>query len=145
MKHDPTTILATIDDYLKKTGGRKSAARERVVLTLAQSKKPVTAYQLLATINKKQKEPMAAASLYRILDFLVEIGVVLKRDSDSSYEICHHVHKSHQHVLLVCDQCGQSQEISETALTRSLSQSAEKHKFHLKHHIVELHGVCGRC
>ena len=141
----PEDILKRIEAHLHQSGGRLTALRREIALAMAKMKEPKTAYQLLALINKKRAKNLSAISLYRTLDFLMDAGLVLKLESKNAYELCLHEAHDHSHVMMVCDKCGQVREIDDQALSKILSTAARKHGHKLKHHAIELHGVCKAC
>ena len=46
------------------------------------------------------------------------------------------------HLIMICDKCGHVEEIEDPALSRTLATVAKKHGHTLKHHVIELHGIC---
>lgn len=145
-KHQPTeAILEKIESHLHNQGGRMTGVRREVVMKMAELGKPKTAYQILDAVNKKRKTPLSAISLYRILEFLMEASVALKIESKNAFKLCMNDAPEHSHLMMVCDKCGHVREIDDYALSKNLAKTAQKHGHTLRHHIIELHGVCQDC
>lgn len=126
-------------------GERMTDVRRDVLGVLEQLKQPLGAYQILEKLNKGRARKLSAMSLYRTLDFLIDLGVVIKLDSRNAYQLCGvHAH-DHSHLLMVCDRCGDMHEVHDEKLSRSLRKLAEANGHHLGHHAVELHGTCDSC
>jgi Fur family zinc uptake transcriptional regulator len=138
-------ILEKIEHYVSKQGGRMTRVRSEIATAMAKFGEPKTAYQILDAVNRKRKVKLSAISVYRTLEFLMDAGVVLKLESKNAYELCLNEKSGHGHLMTVCDKCGHVQEIDDPALSETLSKTAKKHGHTLKHHVIELHGVCHGC
>ncbi len=145
--HNKSTenILDKVESHLHQQGGRMTSVRREIVVKMAELDKPKTAYQILEAINKKRKTKLSAISLYRILEFLMEAGVVLKLESKNAFELCLNDEPEHSHLVMVCDKCGHVLEVDDHTLSKNLTKTAQKHGHTLKHHVIELHGVCQDC
>ncbi|MER2520339.1 MAG: transcriptional repressor [Bdellovibrionales bacterium] len=137
--------LKKIDDHLRRTGGRMTDVRREIVLKMAELGSPHTAYQILEAANKNRKRKLSPISLYRTLDFLIEAGVALKLESKNVFELCHKDELSHSHLVMVCDHCGLMREIEDHELAKAIAQKARKYRHILKHHAIEIHGLCKTC
>ena len=122
-----------------------TAVRREVILKMAELGKPKTAYQILEAVNKNRKTKLSAISLYRILEFLIEAGVMLKIESKNTFELCLNNVPEHSHLIMVCDKCGHILEINDYALFRNLAKTAQKYGHTLRHHVIELHSTCKNC
>jgi Fur family transcriptional regulator, zinc uptake regulator len=129
----------------KARGERMTDVRRDVLQALSRLKEPQGAYRILAEINKKRARKLSAMSLYRTLDFLIDLGVAIKLESQNAYQLCGLGHREHSHLLMVCDGCGEMQEVSDSAASKKLQALARRHGHTLKHHAVELHGLCAHC
>jgi Fur family transcriptional regulator, zinc uptake regulator len=134
-----------VENHLRQKNGRMTDVRREIVLKMAELGEPRTAYQILEAANKKRKTKLSAISLYRTLEFLMEAGVVLKLESKNAFELCLNAEPEHTHLMMVCDKCGDVREIHDLALAEALGKAAKKHSHTLKHHVIELHGLCRDC
>jgi Fur family transcriptional regulator, zinc uptake regulator len=143
--HEPGALLARVEKMSKARGERMTEVRRDVLAVLIRLKKPYGAYQILAELNKKRIPKLSAMSLYRTLDFLIELGVAVKLESQNAYQLCGGFGHDHSHLLMICDSCGTMQEVTDVAASKKLQVLARQHGHTLKHHVVELHGACAKC
>src|ERR1700722_1222822 len=88
-----------------------TSLRRSVLFILWKAEKPLKAYELLdklLEIMQNAKPP----TVYRVLDYFVEVGVVHKGESIQSYTLCFEPEK-HQasEVLMLCNACHQVNEL----------------------------------
>ena len=86
------------------------------------------------------------ASVYRVLDELVELRLVQRvdiGDGVARFEPSHASGDHHHH--LVCDGCGKLEPFADAGLERALHRVAERVDYVMDGHEVVLHGTCGDC
>ncbi len=128
----------------EKNGARFTPVREKVFRLLAQSDGGVGAYDLLEQL--KQSEPNAKpATIYRALEFLSEQGFTHKIESTNAYLLCHHFDHSHPAQLLICDSCGNVEELHSDVISSELKEKAGASGFEISKQTVEAHGLCRNC
>jgi Fur family transcriptional regulator, zinc uptake regulator len=138
-------VLIRVESYIAQQGGRMTSVRRDIAATMIGLKKSKTAYQILAAVNEGRKTKLSAISVYRTLGFLIDAGVVLKIESKNTFELCLNKKSEHSHLMMVCDKCGNVQEVEDKAFSKSLAKTAQKHGHKLRHNVIELHGVCEGC
>ena len=87
------------------------------------------------------------ATVYRTLQILDEMGLILKINLDdgcSRYEFNYH-QEDHQHHHLICKNCGNIIEVGEDLLEPLEEQIAEKYQFKIIDHKVKFFGLCSKC
>ncbi len=116
-----------------------------VMGTLASSNGPMSAYTILDELRGEGLR--APLQVYRALEKLVEFGLVHRLESLNSFVACRHPGcDEHQTIaFMICDECGQVNEITDASLTKRLSLLGKEAGFLLKKSAVELRGVCGDC
>jgi len=116
-----------------------------VMGALSQSDSPLSAYTILDQLRDDGFR--APLQVYRALDKLVEFGLVHRLESLNAFVACRHPGcDAHQTIaFMICETCGQVNEISDTSLAERLKQLASKAGFALKKSTVELRGICGNC
>ncbi|TPH16122.1 zinc uptake transcriptional repressor Zur [Litorilituus lipolyticus] len=138
-------LLAQAQQVCSKKGARLTKVREQVFLLLAKHQGAVGAYDLLEelqTIDAGAKP----ATIYRALDFLSKQGFVHKIESINAFIMCHHFGEcNHPVQLLICDTCGQVDEIQSNNFDLALRAMADASGFTISHQIVEAHGSCRAC
>ncbi len=148
MTTDPITshkLLAQAQKVCFKKGARFTKVREQVFLLLAKRKGAVGAYDLLEELRALDAAAKPA-TIYRALDFLSKQGFVHKIESINAFVMCHHFGEcNHPVQLLICDSCGQVDEIQSNNFDLALRAMADTSGFTISHQIVEAHGSCQRC
>jgi Fur family transcriptional regulator, zinc uptake regulator len=142
---DISHIIAYAETQTRLKGERFTPLRRDVIEHLVTVGKPVGAYDLLKIMNVGRSKKIAAMSLYRTLDYLQELGIAIRLESQNAYMSCHHDGHDHGHVIMICDDCGTTKEIEEQDINSSLRKIAEKNNLKLRHNVVELHGICSHC
>jgi Fur family zinc uptake transcriptional regulator len=112
---------------------------------MAENEGAIGAYDLLDKLQKI--DPSAKpATVYRALDFLAKQGFVHKIESINSFLLCHHFSEcNHPVQLLICDECGNVEEIQSNNLDLALRAMADASGFSISHQVVEAHGKCQNC
>lgn len=126
-------------------GHRWTDMREAVLACVLEQCKPVTAYQLIEQISKKQQKDIKPASVYRSLDALCALGFIVKIESLGAFMACTHPDHHHDHVFLVCQHCGSADELSDHSLSKRLNADASCHGFKIERQVLELQGACRAC
>jgi Fur family zinc uptake transcriptional regulator len=136
--------LARADALAAERGLALTTLRRQVYTLIAQSERPVGAYDLLAALEP-QRGRVPPTTVYRALDFLVEHGFVHRIESKNAFFACCQIGEPHQSQFLMCDACGETVEIPGDQLAAQLSSSAPAHGFEVHHQVVELSGLCSSC
>jgi Fur family ferric uptake transcriptional regulator len=130
---------------LNAAGYRSGGARRAVVQLLARQGCCLTAQQIFDTLRQEGR-PIGAASVYRVLDLLVEAGFVQKLDIGTGtayYERRHDDGEHHHHV--VCTSCGKVQAFADAELERALVRAQERLGYSGATHELVLHAACADC
>lgn len=124
-------------------GGRLTPLRRKVLTLLLESEGPAKAYDLLGQLGDdgSAKPP----SVYRSLDFLLEMGLAHRIESLNAFVACGHWDHGHAAVFLICDSCGSAGELHADDSVRKLTQEVEATKFKLRSAIIEVRGLCPEC
>jgi len=136
--------LARADALAAERGLALTTLRRQVYALIAQSERPVGAYELLAALEP-QRGRVPPTTVYRALDFLVEHGFVHRIESKNAFFACCQMGEPHQSQFLMCDSCGETVEIPGDGLAAQLAGSAPVHGFEVHHQVVELSGLCAAC
>jgi Fur family transcriptional regulator, zinc uptake regulator len=136
--------LVAAETICRARGGRLTQQRRAVLTKLLTTGRPATAYELLDLV-RPEDAAITPASVYRSLDFLVEMGLVHRLDSTRSFLACEHPEHPHAGQFLICRECGTVVEAEDKRIVRATADLGERHGFVLVHHTVELTGVCSAC
>ena len=130
-------------------GVKLTTKRENILSSIIVAGEAVSAYELADLYKEQFGQTIPAMSVYRILDFLVELSLVHKLTSANKYIACSHISCSHQHEIpqfLICESCQSVTEIGvKNAVLDELKSSVEKTGFKLTNQQLELKGLCADC
>ncbi|MCC2617700.1 transcriptional repressor [Aestuariibacter halophilus] len=130
--------------YCEEQGARFTLLREKVYALLLSKEGAIGAYELLDQL-KETENSAKPATVYRTLDFLLEFGLVHRVESSNAFVACHHFGCSHPVQFLICDECGDVQEIQSAGLKETLDKQAATRGFRVSRQTIEAHGVCAMC
>jgi len=124
------------------SGRSATPQRMTIIDALDSAGKNLSAYELLDLLNAKG-HLFNISTIYRVLDFWIEMDVVHKIDSSNTYLICNDTHTNHFHVLLQCSNCKSVEESCQISAQLSLPES---NKFSIKDgQVIEFLGLCNNC
>lgn len=136
--------LATAEALCRTRGGRLTPQRRAVLTKLLRARRPLTAYELLERI-RPEDAAITPASIYRSLDFLLDVGLAHRLDSTRSFVACDHPDHLHAGQFLICRECGIVVEAEDGRIARAAEDLGKRHGFKLENRTVELTGLCGAC
>ena len=100
----------------EQAGERLTPARLMAYAELVGSHTPISAYELIARLERKQKRKIAPLTVYRHLDFLMRVGLVHRLESKQAYLACDHPERDHESQYLLCTQCDKTDELESKQL-----------------------------
>jgi Fur family ferric uptake transcriptional regulator len=130
---------------LSQAGFKRGGARERVIELLAGEPCALTAVEIEDAL-RRQGHTTARASVYRVLELLVEHGLAERLevgDGQARFERSHPSGAHHHH--LVCEQCGQLIAFDDPGLEHAIDNLSERLGVRIESHDVLLRGACQRC
>jgi len=96
---------------------------------------------------KHQNPEIGLATVYRTLDILAEIGVLLKNDfgdGRSRYEFSRQ-DEHHHHHHLICLSCGSVSEFDDDLLESLEAVITKRTQFKVVDHDLKFYGYCNKC
>jgi len=87
---------------------------------------------------------LGIATVYRTLELLVRMGVVVRVHGGESCETYVAAGKEHGHTV-VCRQCGAASELSDLGCQDLITEVARRTGFRIEEHVIQLRGLCARC
>ncbi|MCV2886605.1 transcriptional repressor [Aestuariibacter sp. AA17] len=141
------TVATQVDKakaFCEKKGARFTHLREKVYELLLRQQGSVGAYELLDSL-KETESSAKPATVYRTLDFLMELGLIHRLESTNAFVACHHFDCNHPVQFLICDKCGEVREIQSAGLKETLDNQAASHGFKVTKQTIEAHGTCSAC
>jgi len=124
------------------SGRSATPQRMSIIDELCTARKNLSAYDLRDSLKNKGSS-FNISTIYRVLDFWIDVGVVHKMESSNTYLVCNDSHTNHFHVLLHCTSCKSVEESCQVSAMLSLPTS---NKFKVSGgQAVELNGLCRKC
>jgi len=130
---------------LSQAGLKRGGARERVIELLATKPCALSAVEIEDELRSLGR-PTGRASVYRVLDLLVEHGLAERLDvgdGQARFERSHPDGEHHHH--LVCDRCGRLVAFDDPGLERAIDRLSDRLGVRIDSHDVLLRGACQRC
>ncbi len=139
-----TQALLSAEIICMDKGVRLTPIRRRILELICSSHKAIGAYELLDLF--REEDPKAKpVTIYRALDFLMEIGLVHKIESLNAFIGCLQAETTHQSVILICDNCKNAYELDATSVYQTLFAMSKRIQFAPTSLTIELHGLCFSC
>ena len=124
---------------------RLTPTRALVLKIIWQGHQPLGAYQIQDTLADLNKKSIAPPTVYRAINFLLSHGLIHKVHSLNAFIGCPFPNSPHSNLFLICENCGNTAEVSDNSLNTILGSFCDRAKFDLKTQSIELSGTCARC
>jgi len=123
---------------------RLTQPRLEVLKIISQSQKPLGAYEILNKLEEVLDSPKPP-TVYRAIDFWVQMGFIHRIESLNAYVICHadHVHQGAQ--FMICDDCGSVLEVHLDDMINLFQRHLDEGTFLPLKWNLEIHGQCSSC
>ncbi|SNY90775.1 Fur family transcriptional regulator, zinc uptake regulator [Cohaesibacter sp. ES.047] len=144
-------VLSAAEAICQERGVRLTDQRKAVLEVLASSHVPSSAYDILDRINRIREDrgeaALAPVAIYRVLDFLMQNGIIHRIESRNAYVACSHQSSEHGDVtiFLLCDKCGRAGEFQSDSLSGLIETIAAKVQFQANAPVLEIRGTCAEC
>jgi Fur family transcriptional regulator, ferric uptake regulator len=134
----------TAEDALRSAGLRVTRQRLAVLDALDGREGVVTAQDLHHELRARAGSP-GLATIYRTLSALAEAGELdvfpSPKDGEQSFRRCRRDHHHH----LLCESCGEVQEVGAAEIERWISRVSKRRGFEARRHTVDVFGLCRKC
>lgn len=150
--HPPATeeggIIAAVQSAVAlcaERGAQMTTLRRAVLEVLWLAGQPVGAYDLMSRLQEKFGRRFAPPTVYRVLDFLLDHGLIARIESRHAFVPCAHPERPHACVFFVCECCSTSVEMENQELEALMERDARQLGFRIARRVVELQGTCADC
>jgi Fur family transcriptional regulator, ferric uptake regulator len=137
-------VVQRVREEARRRGVRWTNQRQIIVDTFIGCEEHITVEELHRRVRQIDRS-VSAATVYRTVNMLVDIGVAHKGNfgtGSASFECA--INKKH-HDHLVCYSCGGITEFHSDRIETLQEDIARDHGFVLGHHRMELYGLCPAC
>ena len=136
----------TICNLLRNRSYKLTPQRQTILQTFLEHVDRHLSAEEVYVLVKNQNPEIGLATVYRTLDILAEIGVLLKNDfgdGRSRYEFSRK--NEHHHHHLICLRCGDVSEFDDDLLESLEAVIAKRNKFKVMDHDLKFYGYCRKC
>ena len=123
---------------------RFTTLRKRVLELIWANYEPVKAYDLLSELQKEDKSAKPS-TVYRTLDFLLELGLVHKIHRQNSFVGCINPREKQPSVFLVCNNCNEVSQRNDKEYFNLINNITKKYQFKPSGSSFEIEGLCSKC
>lgn len=119
--------------------------RAAVFTVLADTGRPVSAYDVAEAVSNAVGRRIAANSIYRILDLFVVHNLAKRVESRNAYVVNTHPSCAHDCIFLVCERCTAITHLDDDRLADSMRAVASSAGFAPSRPVLEILGLCPEC
>lgn len=136
-------FLESVHQSFLSHGWRITAGVRNIANILSETKKPLTSAQICTQLDQMDR-PADLTTVYRILERMVAINLI--HSLEGKFIICTDPSNRHDsHHYLICDDCGEAEEIFLDYFPSIEQQLKREKKFHLREVNMKFHGLCTKC
>ncbi len=136
---------AQVENACADSGLQLTKLRRQVLDIIANAPAPLGAYAIIEAMSRAQEKQVAPPTVYRTLDLFLEQGFLHKIESRNSYAPCEHLGHCRAGILLICENCGRTDDVASASLSKLLKDIAARGDFSVRRQIVEVEGLCKAC
>ncbi len=137
-------LLKFATDYCEAQMLRFTDARRFVLEIIADARKPIVAYDVLAQLRYKMPNPKPPTA-YRAIEFLLAHQFIHRIESLNAYVVCAAGHRHAGSQFMICDDCGNVTEAHLCHMPPPIENTALESGFSVNSWSMELHGICKSC
>jgi len=137
--------LGKYKDYLVRNGMKSTVQRDLIVTEFFHVNGHVSAEELHSRLRREHSS-IGLATVYRTLKILCMAGLAHERrfkDGFTRYEFAGTEDRHHDHI--VCVSCARVEEFENDEIEEIQKKIAQKHKFKMLDHRLEIYGLCREC
>ena len=121
-------------------------SRTLIIKTLSKYSKPKSAYELHAELNKNSASKINISTVYRVLEFWIELGLIHKISSLNKFLLCLAPNEKHTHMLNICTKCEKVIETCNEKMGLNFKKGTEELNLNFNSsNTVEIPVTCSKC
>lgn len=132
---------------LKDRGYKLTPQRRAVLNVIIKNEGKHLTTEEIYDLVKADCPEIGLATVYRTLQLLEELNVILKLsldDGKNRYELIH-TEEDHHHHHLICAVCGSVTEVEGDLLEILEKEIEKKYNFRITNHVLKFFGTCSEC
>lgn len=137
--------LSAADTACRERGLLFTHNRAVILETLLRSAQPLSAYEILRSMQARLGRRVSPPTVYRALDFLLELGFATKIATRNVYVAAMRQPGNHFSTFFICETCGSTSEVKNSKLDRLFEEDADGLGFHIGSRVIEFQGTCATC
>jgi Fur family zinc uptake transcriptional regulator len=144
-QHCINTALNKAKQLCQDRKARLTDTREQVLKLIWGSHQPLGAYAIMDALREGSQKAIAPPTVYRALDFLLELGLVHRINSMNAYIGCLTPESKHHCYFLICRQCHIALEFEPSVVDQAIDGLVTSSGFIIENQSLELIGLCPQC
>jgi len=148
-QHDHSDCIDSALEKAKHLCQQKKArltdTRENVLKLIWASHQPLGAYAIMDALRERSQKSIAPPTVYRALDFLLELGLIHRINSLNAYIGCLSPESEHHSHFVICRQCHIALEFEPDVVEHALTGVIASSGFKVENQSLELIGLCPQC
>ena len=121
-------------------------SRALILKTLSKYSKPKSAYELHEELNKNSASKINISTVYRVLEFWIELGLIHKISSINKFLLCLAPNEKNTHMLNFCTKCEKVIETCNEKMGLNFKKgTAELDLYFNSSNTVEIPVTCSNC
>jgi Fur family transcriptional regulator, ferric uptake regulator len=129
---------------LRPAGGKRSSKRDRIVQVFLRQEGHVSADDLFERV-RKEAAGIGRATVYRTLQWMVDVGVARKVDFGEGRSRFEPSYRHPRHFHLICNTCHSSSEFLSSDVESLMEEIANARNFEATRSVVQIYGTCEQC
>ncbi|MBM3610806.1 MAG: transcriptional repressor [Alphaproteobacteria bacterium] len=139
-----THIIDQAEAFCAEKKERLTKPRLEVLKIMAESQQPLRAYEILSKLKDVLDLP-SPPTVYRAIDFWLQMGFIHRIESLNAYVICHSNHSHPGAQFTICDDCGTVMEVHVDKMMEFIQDRFTRNTFVPVKWNLEIHGQCSSC
>jgi Fur family zinc uptake transcriptional regulator len=135
--------LACAEAISRERGLRFTTLRRKVFELVWRQGRTIGAYEILEQLQQEGRT--APPTVYRALDFLLELGLVHRIASLNAFVCCPHPQTHHHGHFFICKKCNSCVELRSSKISQEIESGAVAAGFLIEQQRVEVMGLCAKC
>jgi Fur family zinc uptake transcriptional regulator len=137
--------LSQARERCNRANARLTPIREAVLKLIWDHHKPMGAYHIAEQLPLVLGKNIQAPSVYRAIEFLLDLGLIHKITSLNAYIGCPFPGSEHSDLFMICRSCGATAEVSDEGINNVLAENIKKTGFLPENQHIEISGLCPSC